>query len=209
MLEKDLIDVIKSRRSIRKFTKEIISDKEIFHIIDAAGYAPSNNNRQPWKFIILRSEEKKRMITDAVINKIDILKEQLKNEEIIEIIDSYKKYLLFIKDAGVLIFASYKNPPGVVMDFVNAHKEYGLKSIALNELISTSMSVENILLAAHCLGLGACCTTGPLIAEQDIKSILDIRPPFEIAAIIALGHYDYIPETPARKPVKDIIEVVK
>lgn len=208
MLKDDLIDIIKNRRSIRKFTCEIVSDDDIYRLIEAARYAPSNNNRQPWKFIVLRNEGKKNAIIDAVKIKISFFKEALKNEELPAIIDSYKEYLLFIKDAPVLIFALYKNPPAVVMEFIKEHKFNALVNMTLNELISASMAVQNILLTAHSLGLGTCCTTGPLIAAPEIKIILDIRPPFEIASIIALGHYVQTPEAPVRKSVQDIIEVI-
>lgn len=209
MLNNSFIETIKSRRSIRKFTGERISDEEISSIIEAAASAPSNSNRQPWKFIVLKNEEKKQEVTQAVLNKIEFLKSTPAEGEIMALIDSYKDYLLFIKDAPVLIFALYKLPPLIVREFVREHNLQGLESMAQNELISVSMAVENLLLTSHAMGLGTCCTTGPLIAAPEIKSIIDVRPPFEIASVIALGYYDYVPAVPARKPVKDIIEVIE
>ncbi|HEX2865570.1 MAG TPA: nitroreductase family protein [Ignavibacteriales bacterium] len=209
MLNNPILEIIKSRRSIRKFTGEKISDEEIICIIEAAGSAPSNSNRQPWKFIILKNEEKKKEVTQAVLNKIEFLKTTPANDEIKTVIDSYKDYLLFIKDAPVLIFALYKLPPLILSEFVRDNNLQGLESMAQNELISVSMAVENLLLASHATGLGACCTTGPLIASPEIKNILDVRPPFEIASVIALGRYDHLPDMPVRKPFKDIIEVIE
>lgn len=209
MLKNTLLETIKSRRSIRSFTDGEVSAEEIKTLIEAASFAPSNNNRQPWKFIVLRNKEKKKEITEAVLQKISFLKNEIKNEEVLAVIDAYRDYLLFIKDAPVLIIALCKNPPMIVSEFFRELRLKGSGCMEQNELISTSMAVENLLLAAHALGLGACCTTGPLIAAHEIKNILDIRPPFEPAAVIALGRYDHIPAAAARKPVDDIIEVIE
>jgi nitroreductase len=69
--------------------------------------------------------------------------------------------------------------------------------------------VQNLLLAAHAMGLGACCMTSPLIAYVEIKKILDIRSPFEIAALIPIGEYKEKPEATGRKEVNKIIEIVE
>jgi len=77
------------------------------------------------------------------------------------------------------------------------------------ELVSVSMAVQNLLLASHAMGLGACCITSPLIASTKIKKILDIRPPFEIAALIPIGKYYKAPEVVGRKEIDKIIEIVE
>lgn len=54
----DTIDCIKTRRSIRKYKDEKVSEKDIDEIIEAGMYAPSAHNRQPWAFVVVREEEK-------------------------------------------------------------------------------------------------------------------------------------------------------
>jgi len=54
---KGLLEIIKERRSVREFTNEKVSDEDIRLLIDAARYAPSNSNRQAWKFIILKNDK--------------------------------------------------------------------------------------------------------------------------------------------------------
>lgn len=49
----ELLDFLKSRRSIRRFKREKVSDEILFKILDIARYAPSAHNSQPWKFIII------------------------------------------------------------------------------------------------------------------------------------------------------------
>lgn len=51
-----MIDLIKRRRSIRKYTSEPVTEPEVRQLLEAAMAAPSANNRQPWHFIIVRDE---------------------------------------------------------------------------------------------------------------------------------------------------------
>jgi len=68
----DIFDIFKLRRSIRSFTSKSISEEQIEKIIDAARWAPSAGNIQPWEFIIIRRPEIKREIAKAALNQIFI-----------------------------------------------------------------------------------------------------------------------------------------
>jgi nitroreductase len=68
----DIFDIFKLRRSIRSFTSEDISEEQIEKIIDAARWAPSAGNIQPWEFIVIRRPEIKREIAKAALNQIFI-----------------------------------------------------------------------------------------------------------------------------------------
>ena len=58
----DLLTIITKRRSVREFTKDEIEQNKINYIMECARLAPSAVNLQPWKFIIVKSEEKKALI---------------------------------------------------------------------------------------------------------------------------------------------------
>jgi nitroreductase len=53
-VENPIIEAIKTRRSIRKFTKEPVSDELLDQILESALWAPSGKNNQPWKFAVIR-----------------------------------------------------------------------------------------------------------------------------------------------------------
>ncbi len=59
----DIFELIKTRRSIRKFTNEAVSDEIINKIIEAGIWAPSGMNNQPWKFAVIRDNELKTKIS--------------------------------------------------------------------------------------------------------------------------------------------------
>jgi nitroreductase len=50
-----MLDVIKNRRSIRRFKKQTVDEKLVKEIIEAGTWAPSGLNNQPWKFVVVRS----------------------------------------------------------------------------------------------------------------------------------------------------------
>lgn len=68
----DVFEAIKNRRSVRAFTKKPVSDEEITKLIDAARWAPSAGNIQPWKFIIVRDAKVKRGLSAAASDQMFI-----------------------------------------------------------------------------------------------------------------------------------------
>jgi nitroreductase len=52
-----MLEVIKTRRSIRRFTNEEVDDKTIELIIEMGTWAPSGLNNQPWKFVVIRDQK--------------------------------------------------------------------------------------------------------------------------------------------------------
>ncbi|RLI42266.1 nitroreductase [Candidatus Bathyarchaeota archaeon] len=77
----EVFDAIKLRRSIRKYKPSAIPDEHLKKILEAARLAPSAGNRQPWRFIIVRSSEGKKLLAEAARNQ------------------------MFLEDAGVIIVA--------------------------------------------------------------------------------------------------------
>lgn len=68
----DLLEIIKSRRSIRKFKRDSIPEQDLFKILEAATWAPSAGNLQPWEFIIVRDEDRKKALARAALNQMFI-----------------------------------------------------------------------------------------------------------------------------------------
>ena len=65
----EFYDVIKTRRSVRSFQKNGISDDVLERILEAARIAPSGNNRQPWRFVVVKDEQTKKKIARACYNQ--------------------------------------------------------------------------------------------------------------------------------------------
>jgi nitroreductase len=112
----DTIEAILTRRSVRKYTSEPITDEQVQTLLKAGMYAPSGGNRQPWHFIVIRA----RSALDGIAR--------------------FHDYASFLNQAqvGILVCAdeALAKPGRWIMD--------------------CSAVTQNILLAAHSLGLGAC-----------------------------------------------------
>ncbi|KPV64325.1 MAG: nitroreductase A [Candidatus Bathyarchaeota archaeon BA2] len=61
----DVFEAIKRRRSVRAYTSEEVSEEEVEKLIEAARWAPSAGNIQPWEFVIVTNAETKRRLADA------------------------------------------------------------------------------------------------------------------------------------------------
>ncbi|MCJ7619893.1 MAG: nitroreductase family protein, partial [Anaerolineae bacterium] len=57
MMEKDVLEVIKKRRTVRSFTDEEVSDEQVDTILEMAMYAPTYMNRKPWHFVVIRDKD--------------------------------------------------------------------------------------------------------------------------------------------------------
>jgi nitroreductase len=65
-----IMDVIRGRRSIRRFKRgEKVSEEDLRKILEVATYAPSAGNRQPWEFIIVENEDTKNKLAEAAYNQ--------------------------------------------------------------------------------------------------------------------------------------------
>ncbi len=55
----DILEIIKSRRSVRRYTDEPVTDEIIDKILEAARWAPTGENHQPWRLIVIRDPERR------------------------------------------------------------------------------------------------------------------------------------------------------
>jgi len=162
----DLIEMIQSRRSVRKFTSEPVSEDLIDRILDAGRWAPSGMNNQPWRFAV---------ITDA----------GLKQE--ISKLTHYSKVVLA---AQVLI--------AVFLDTATSyHREKDIQAIGA--------CLENMLLEAYSLGLGAVWLGEIIKSNEEIKALLALGKELDLMAVVALGHPDEEPKSVKRKALKDLV----
>jgi nitroreductase len=179
--------VIQDRRSIREWTDEPISEEDLAMILEAGRQAPSGENAQPWRFIIVRDAETRkklgalagggsgrRFTAEYVTNQMQ--------ERFANLQDDAKKKAAFEKLTSGQVSAFLANAP---LNIVVC----GKKDV-WDTPYDTSAAIENMLLMITALGLGACWVIAPCIDirdEERIKAILDIPPGFKAISIISVG----------------------
>ena len=127
----EVIQNIITRRSIRVYKEEQISDEDLNKILEAAKFAPSGMNSQDWHFTAVQNREK--------INKlISAAKEALQNSPIEQI----------NKMANNPNFNPFYNAPTIVITSCDKNLPVGQSDCAA--------AIQNIMLAAHSLNIGSC-----------------------------------------------------
>jgi nitroreductase len=188
----DFDEVVVKRRSIRKFADTFVSPDLILKILDAGRWAPSAGNSQPWRFVVVRSDEVKSRIAEACTTSSKKAWAAFSPER--------AKYLA---ERGGTWDKSYMKHVPVLIAVCCEIPEKISEELAL---ASVWMSIENVLLAATASGLGACVyTVYDSEEEAALKEILQAPKQHPLAAMIQLGYAnDHVP-SPSRKSIEDIM----
>ncbi len=202
-----LLDIIKQRRSVRKFSPEPVNDDDIKTIIEAASMAPSATNSQNWRFIAVKSEEKRNELVRAIEEQIKEYSALIKSTRAYNEFNAYSRFFTFFASAP-LVLAVIKTP--YTSFSMRIMRRYGISPEALEaaDAQGPSAAIQNILLSAHALGYGACWMTGPLIAKDKLEKVLKIEAPDNLMALIPVGKTETVPAVPKRKPIEEIFETL-
>ncbi len=190
-------EVVRSRRSIRKFKKEPIPDSMIREVIDAGRLAPSGVNIQPWRYVIVKSEEKRKTVSNAVYSKHAAIAPVL----IICAIDlrTYAEMPVRIKE---LIKAdAIKSTP---LEKASSEDIFGNEVwLKVNSALNAAISIEHMVLKATDLGLGSCWLGA--FDESGVKKAAELDEGYLITALLAIGYPDELPEPRPRLALNEII----
>lgn len=180
----DLLEAIKTRRSIRRFSDKPVSQEDIETILDLVRYSPSWANMQCWRFVVVRDKEKIKKISE------------------LSYVESFLKPMGYkanpatkgIGEAPVVIIACAEpSKSGVIWNQPYYMTDMGIAS-------------QTLMLAVRGLGLG---TVFVGIFEEDaIRKLLDIPSDIRVVGIFPIGHLqDEKKETkmPERKPLNEIV----
>lgn len=197
-----VMECIRSRRSIRRFRSEPVGRKIIELALEAASWAPSAGSRQDWFFSVVTTSDLIERLADCVRQK---WRDIVEANSDIGMIDEVERY--------ASCFADFEKAPVVVV--VSAERASSIQKRLLGELAgsttgsyaSAAMAAQNLMLAAHSLGLASCCMTGPLAAEEEIRQILALGSRRELVCIIALGYPDELPAPIDRKAMEDTVRI--
>ncbi len=196
------LSLAQSRRSVRKFAERKVSREDILRVLEAARWAPSNHNRQPWKFIVLADPRQITQLAEAIRGE---LSQKLKSlpQVASAYTSEFANYATFFAGAPVVIAVLHKKPVSFSAALLQGVDHPELVS---GEPLSAAMAVQNLLLAAHALGLGSCVLTAPLIVGDLLSRELKLPPGHELTCLVALGYADGKPAEPRRKNIEQIAE---
>jgi nitroreductase len=185
----DFFDVVHTQRAARTFLPDDIDDETVARVLTAATHAPSAENSQPFVFIVVRDPEARATIGELTARLWSggarAYEEQRLSPAFLADVD--RGAMGGIAAAPVLI---------VVCGDTRLTLEAALPS-------SVYPAVQNLLLAAHALGLGSTLTTLPVVAGGDLSTLLELPPEVVPLAVVPLGRLPKALGPPRRQPISE------
>jgi 5,6-dimethylbenzimidazole synthase len=183
----DVFTAIKERRACRKFLPEPVSEELIERILEAATWAPSPLNSQPWEFIVITDQQyKERIFSEGERRRLWALEKSGWKW-----LEDYK--VDFLQSAPVII-AVIGDPKRTGVDMF---QEEG--TVAYQH--ACAAAIQNMNLAGHALGL--CSLWYTLFDRKAMREILGVAPEKTPLALVCLGKADGEPRPVPRKDVKE------
>ena len=173
----EVLEAIRTRRSIRKYTTDPIDDGKLETVLEAARQAPSWANTQCWHFVVVRDGENKGKLSDT-LNETNPAREAIRNAPLV---------IVACAEMGK---AGHKDG-----EAMTDKGDWFMFDVAL--------SMQNLVLAAHSLGLGT-VYVGRFDAGEAAR-ILSVPEGYRVVAMTPLG---YPAETKEPRPRKGLDEIV-
>jgi len=206
----EVMEAIRSRRSIREYENTQVPMEHIRLILEAAKWAPSGYNKQPWKFIVIQDRRLKLTMAEEVRAKLEeISKWPLVKGKASRIKAMLPGFIVFSRApvAIAVLHSGYSAPMDEILIKQGLSFEERFKLRAAPGIQSVAAAIQNMLLAATSLGYGTCYGTGCLIAKEGLEKALGIKPPWRLMALIPVGVPQKVPRTPKRKPLEELLEI--
>ncbi|HSV97655.1 MAG TPA: nitroreductase [Spirochaetota bacterium] len=160
-----VIEAIRTRRSVRKFTDAPVSAEDLSAILEAGRWAPSGLNNQPWRFAVIR------------------------DGEVLERLSRLTRYGPVVRGSTLCVAVFYHAPSGYNRD---------------KDILGIGACIQNMLLAAHSLGIGAVWLGEILNQKSAVNGLLGLDASYELMAVLALGSPDERPES-ERRPIDELV----
>jgi F420 biosynthesis protein FbiB-like protein len=192
------LSLIHSRRSVRRFLPKPVPGKLLERVLEAATWAPSSHNRQPWRFVVLESHEARTRLADQMGADFrrDLLADRMAVDEVESLVSRSRQRIL---EAPVAIVLCMDPSVGdVYPDPERQQAEYlmGVQSVA--------MAGQNLLLAAHAEGLGGVWICAPLFVPHTVRRALNLPEVWQPQGLLLLGYPAKIPDPRLRRPLSEV-----
>ena len=194
----NLHEFLRTRRSVRRYTSQPISETVVERILETGRWAPSAHNRQPWRFAVITDEAAKSRLSDAMAAPFrrDLEAERLPKNEIERRLERSRSRV--VGASVVVVLCMDVSEMDTYPDSIRQSAE---RTMAVQ---SASMAGLQLLLAAHAEGLGAVWNCAPLFAPNSVVTSLGLPDTWEPQGMLLIGIPD---EQPAPRPHRTLQEV--
>ncbi len=175
------MDILKNRRSIRRYQEKEISDEMINTILESVQWSPSWSNTQCWEVVVIKSMEVKEKIQSIITPKNPATK-AITNAPVLLALCGKKKASGYYNNVESTRFGDWY-------------------------MFDLGIATQSIALTAQSLGLGTVIVG--LYDHDKADEILNVPEGFENVALIPLGYPDKISKAPKRKDISEFVHYEK
>ncbi len=180
----DVLDAIRSRRSIKAFTDRPVTPDEIERLLDAAVLAPNHRMTEPWRFYVLGPGARRAYGAVLGARKAKKVDDPEAARAVVEKVSAAEAD----KPAMLAVAMTLDDNP----------------EIREEDYAATLMAVENLCLAAAGMGLGTHIKTGAVMDDPRAREALGIPEGERVVATIHLGEPEAVPDPKPRRSAADL-----
>jgi nitroreductase len=186
----DLYEAMRTCRAVRRHRPDPIPDEVLRRVLEAATWAPSGGNAQPWRIVVVRDAAKRRALRDLYVPHWEAYQAEYRKASAGatgELADQRDRMLAA---ADHLARHLERSPVIVVFCFDPrrmAITDEGLGRPSVVGGASVYPAVQNLLLACRAEGLGGVLTTLLCRAEPEVRRLLEIPEPWATCAFVPIG----------------------
>lgn len=194
----ELLEAIKTRRSVRKYKNEPVPRAVVEELLNDALWAPSNANKQEWHLVVVGGETRHKL--GEIVKEANTYMKLKLEEDFPTKPHIVSGTLRYFEDLGgaplvILIYVPWREQPGPgASDYEIEAWHFERKT----NIEAASAVAYNITLLAHSRGLATCWMTGPTFVDDKINEFMGIEDK-ELVCLLPLGYPDQEPKAPPRK----------
>lgn len=208
----DFLELLRYRRSIRRLKPDPIPDDDVMKILDAAHYAMSGGNSQPWEFIVVKERKVKEKLYEAYREDLEVMW-ALEMQRIAQ----YRHPAFNVppedKEKAFGMLGGWQDAPVCIAVLEDPRKQWGsvlyarsdLSYNSARDILGATMGHLSMIihLAAASLGLGS--ERVDVSNEHAYKEALGYPEPLRLNIIVPIGYRAYEPGPPLRLPLEEMI----
>jgi len=191
--------LIAGRRSVRRYQPEPLDAALIERLLNAAIWAPSAHNRQPWRFAVITGAEAKEQLASQMGARLRA--DRTRDGDPVEAIESdvRRSYTRITSAPCVIVVCLTMEDMDAYPDERRAAAEH------LMAVQGVALAIENLLLAASVEGLGACWMCAPLFCQDTVAAAIGLPGGWQAQGLITLGYPASRGKEPIRKPLGGMV----
>lgn len=187
----DVLEAIRSRRTVHQFTSDPVPRAAIEQILEAATWAPNFWETEPWRFHVYRGAAREELADLFARARLESLARKGQDPE------APQAQARLRIERGI----PYQAPVVITVICLPDDKNPNVEPI--EELQATAIAVQNLMLAAHALGLATKWQTAGIPSKPVVRAHYGLREQDTLVGFILVGHPAKVPPPHPRAPVDD------